>query len=103
METREIKFKTTGENNPNTPKNKEKLQELHAIFNQVFNIDTSEQFADLADELKEKYPDYKTYRLYHLLAGSTVDSGFGDVDKFDFPDNEVENFLLKMRNSISQN
>lgn len=100
MEKADLIFKDFAlENNPNTPENLAKTEELHAIYTQAYNIDTADDFADFADMLKSKYPDYKTYRLYHIIAGSTINPEMGiKVDKFDFPNNEVEHFLLKMKN-----
>lgn len=53
-----------------------------------------EKCGEFATKLREKYPDYDKYQLYHLLGGSTFDEG--DCPKFDFlGEDSIEEFLKK--------
>jgi|GEM_PF-7064316 len=46
-------------------------------------------------ELKEAYPIiYQDCLLWHLLAGSTVSNPTDSKHFFDFPNNEISNFIL---------
>jgi hypothetical protein len=46
---------------------------------------------DFINHLRKKYPDYQKYRLYHLIASSTL---FEECPYFDFPDDDsIEKFL----------
>ena len=56
-------------------------------------------------ELKDKYPDYYTYRLYHLLIGSSVEPIISNpennsplpTENFDFPgDDSIEKFIREL-------
>jgi hypothetical protein len=45
-----------------------------------------------AQELRDKYPDYAEYELYHLLVGSTPKES---LEKFDFPGSDsIERFIM---------
>ena len=41
------------------------------------------KIVDKAEELKSKYPDYESCRMYHVLVGSTP--VMSDMNYFDFP------------------
>lgn len=77
---------------------KEKIAEIKSKLDATFDknmIGIYQKTCDFACELQKKYPDFQTYRLYHLLVMSTV--GEGDCDKFDFPRNDsVEKFIDKL-------
>jgi hypothetical protein len=48
--------------------------------------------------LREKYPDYEDFRLYHALVGSGVGK---ECSKFDFPgDDSISVFLEKALNGL---
>lgn len=86
--------KFLSENNPESLENQAKVAVLHEIFDRVYNIDNMDEIVDFVEKIKLEHPDYGTYRLYHLLAGSTVNPEMKTkVDKFDLPGNEIENFL----------
>jgi hypothetical protein len=67
-----------------------KWKKLYNKEPEIFSHD-SEIFANI---LREKYPHFEKYRLFHLLAGSS-DFKNCDEDKFDFPDEEysIKNFI----------
>ena len=52
---------------------------------------THEKIIEFTERIKDKYPDYRDYELYHLLIGSTPG---GKLPKFDFPgENSIEKFI----------
>ncbi|MEK7500569.1 MAG: hypothetical protein AAB642_00380 [Patescibacteria group bacterium] len=56
-----------------------------------------EVMVDKAEELQSKYPDYREYRLYHLLISSTV----GECPKYDFPgEDSIELFLETQQKTL---
>lgn len=67
---------------------KEKLDKL---YKSAFRSQAHNEFSDFAEGLKKKYPDFESYRLYHVLVGSTPK---GKCEKYDFPDEDsVEVFI----------
>lgn len=75
----------------------EKIAEIKTKLDAAFDKDEDianifQKTSNFARELQKKYPDFRNYRLYHLLILSSV--GEGDCDKFDFPgDDSVEKFI----------
>ena len=81
-------------------KNKEVIfQELNQLRDALWKADeATDDFPNSAKihtkvtALREKYPDYKNYVLYHLLTGSTPHDPMPTL--FDFPgDDSIETFL----------
>lgn len=72
------------------------IRELKEKLNMAYEADAKkmhERVFEFANVIKNKYPDYSKYQLWHLLISSTI----GDNTKiiyFDFPDNDsVEKFI----------
>ncbi len=67
---------------------KQLQEKRHNIFS---NIDKYEKLYEFAEKLKAKHEDYKDYRLYHFLIGSTPDR---ELPKIDFPgEDSIEKFI----------
>ena len=82
METQEA---SPNPENLSQKENEEVLRSLKEKWSALSKIEDILSFHDRvfgkAKELRDKYPDYEDYKLYHLLIGSTV----YDRSKFDFP------------------
>ena len=70
------------------------IKELKDKWNEAYKKDalgTHEKIIEFAEKIKNKYPDYQDYMLYHLLIGSIPKS---KLPKFDFPgEDSVEKFI----------
>lgn len=68
------------------PKNREQiLGELAELKSKIYNIENEDllnRMVEFVDGLKEKYPNYQDFELYHFIAGSGMKRN--PVD-FDFP------------------
>ena len=80
------------DNNPNSEKNLNRLEELKILYTKHFNEENEILFQKQVNHLRQNYPDHQSYLLYHLIAGSTPDPD-KKPSKFDFPEGEVEAFL----------
>jgi hypothetical protein len=59
-------------------------------------LQTMERITEFADRLKEKYPDYTSYRLSHVLAFSGKDPGVA-FTHFDFlGDDSIQAFIERL-------
>ncbi|MES3005195.1 MAG: hypothetical protein V4690_03770 [Patescibacteria group bacterium] len=72
----------------------QKIEKIHettfARYSEEDNdgfFDMYKRVTDKATEIKNKYPDYINYRMWHVLVGSTVDEK-NPSTKFDFPDKD---------------
>lgn len=78
------------------PKNNEQtFEELKSILSGVIDgpemLKNYEKVTDFFADFKERHPDWRDYRLAHLIAGSSPKS---EAElKFDLPDHELENFI----------
>lgn len=74
--------------------NSDLLTEAQNLILDAQKIDifgTQDKIVDKANFLKDKYPDYNDYRLYHLMIGSTPEKV---LPFFDFPgEDSIMNFL----------
>ncbi|HCR81766.1 MAG TPA: hypothetical protein DIV47_04845 [Candidatus Pacebacteria bacterium] len=77
---------------------KELKEKLRAAY-KADAMRTHEKVLSFTSAIKEQYPDYSKYQLWHLVIGSTID----DADKitkithFDFPgDLSVEQFIKSL-------
>ncbi|MBI4118825.1 MAG: hypothetical protein HY452_01010 [Parcubacteria group bacterium] len=91
METGETGF------NPENLSQEEKEEILRSVREKWIALSKIEDLLSLHDrvldkakELRDKYPDYEDYELYHLFIGSTT----RDRSKFDFPgEDSVRKFV----------
>jgi hypothetical protein len=59
-------------------------------------IQTMEKVVTFTDKLKKKYPDFVSYRLYHMLVLSTPKLGVA-FTHFDFPgEDSIQNFIEQL-------
>jgi hypothetical protein len=65
--------------------------EDHGKMVEFINGISDKQGNKISQGIKDKYPDYRNYELYHLLVGSTPSI---PCEKFDFPgDDSIERFI----------
>ncbi len=75
----------------------DRLEEIRSELYERNNFGFHEAMVDKAEELQSKYPDYRDYRLYHLLISSTV----GECPKYDFPgEDSVALFLETQQQTL---
>lgn len=76
----------------------EKIQELKGIWNRAMSgkgaADVFGRSAKFVVGFRKKYPEYTKYKLYHLLAGSTVEDSSGM--ELDTSDEELEKFIRSL-------
>lgn len=90
---------TSGEKFSLTPEQEKILHEIESIIHSQTKqtvVTKKNEFTRKLDEkkvsLREKYPDRKSYYLYHKLISSTIDPA--DCSTFDFPGKDsVEQFF----------
>ena len=82
----------------NLERDADRLEEIRNELYKRNGFGFHEAMVDKAEELQSKYPDYRDYRLYHLLISSTV----GECSKYDFPgEDSVELFLETQQQTLS--
>ena len=60
-------------------------------------FETHDKVVRKANDLQNKYPDYRDYRMYHVLAGSNDPDGEKSVPKSDFPGQDsVADFIRSL-------
>ena len=70
------------------------VSELRSLLGSAFEtagpVETQNRILAEVQKLESKYPDLRTYALYHLLIGSTPPDG---IQNFDLPGGEIEKFI----------
>jgi len=57
-------------------------------------IEVQTMLADKGQKLRDKYPNYRRYSMYHSLAQSSIDDGMEKIEMDDFPgEDSVETFI----------
>lgn len=87
-------MKENFENNPGSHKEtlvKELKDKMLVVSKRGNILETYDKISEFGEKLLEKYPDARSYLLFHLLIGSTPPY---DLSLFDFPgDDSVEKFI----------
>lgn len=81
------------------------LEEARSLRHDIYTdeahaIQVLDRVVQKAKELREKYPNYTQYQIYHLLIGSTPPEGTDIYEDFPGDDSVVE-FLKKLKSEFS--
>ncbi len=68
-------------------------EKLREKVNKSFSFENYEKIGEYTDKIREKYPDYSEYRLWHVVISSTINENT-KITHFDFPgDDSAEKFI----------